>query len=467
MMLNPMTGLGPVASPPQTKAVASQPQKASPEVAGLPAESTAKPSAQALSEADSAAAAPAKGAVPGAAAAPSAFDALLQASRMKAGLTGTEVVAPPPASKTPLDALLSGIEALAAQQGAVDGVADLSGMVAAFAGLLQTYDAATGGQAVADLTRSLGLLDAEGMAQLAGLADRPAALLAQLATLANLPLMAESPAAGAPVALPVAAPVMMPQAGIPKGPLDNAPRKDEGPALTALHVGASGATASPSGSDGPLPASVAGGLKVGPATAKPEGAPSDLRAAVMGALAATSAGAEAEVSSFSAAGSSSLFSPMEARLLAAGANGLARPTDAWQPPASGFARNLTQQIRQASFVDGQTRISLAPRGLGEVEIEMAPDEAGNLRIVLRAENPAVLQALRGDRDGLLLTLSDSGADVRDADLSFEDFSHRQRGQADETGAPRRIPADVGPAAAPDPLPVPRGVIADGALDILT
>ena len=146
---------------------------------------------------------------------------------------------------------------------------------------------------------------------------------------------------------------------------------------------------------------------------------------------------------------------------------MARPAQVWQPPVSGFARNLAQQIRTATFVDGHTRISLAPRGLGEIEIDMRPDEAGKLRIILRAENPAVLHALRGDRDGLRMTLTDSGADVRDADLSFEDFGQRHRREAGSADAPSGRLADVGPADAPDPVERPRHLGATGTLDMLT
>lgn len=158
---------------------------------------------------------------------------------------------------------------------------------------------------------------------------------------------------------------------------------------------------------------------------------------------------------------------LDARPLTPGAPDMMRAPDAGLPPASGFARNLVQQIRTAQFSDGQTRISLAPRGLGEIEIDMRPDEAGKLRIILRAENPAVLQALRGDRDGLLLTLSSSGADVRDADLSFEDFSHRHRREAEQGEAPSQRAPETGRLIEDDlVLPVPRHRPV-GSLDMLT
>jgi flagellar hook-length control protein FliK len=186
----------------------------------------------------------------------------------------------------------------------------------------------------------------------------------------------------------------------------------------------------------------------------------DVRNLVMTALATAGAGPEAEAFALSS-------TQADLRPIMAAAPDMARPVEVWQPPASGFARNLAQQIRTATFVDGHTRISLAPRGLGEIEIDMRPDEAGKLRIILRAENPAVLHALRGDRDGLLLTLTESGADVRDADLSFEDFGQRHRREAGSADAPTARIADIGPADTPDPVDRPRHIGATGTLDMLT
>ncbi len=138
------------------------------------------------------------------------------------------------------------------------------------------------------------------------------------------------------------------------------------------------------------------------------------------------------------------------------------------PQPSGFSRALTSQIRETSIVEGRTRIALTPGGLGEIEIELSRDE-GQLRVVIRAENQTVLQALRGDRDGLMTMLGQSGAGVEDGQLSFESFDRGGRDGAapDEraTGRPGAT-ATAGPetALADDTPASPTG---DGQLDILT
>ncbi|MDG4648657.1 flagellar hook-length control protein FliK [Roseibacterium sp. SDUM158017] len=90
-----------------------------------------------------------------------------------------------------------------------------------------------------------------------------------------------------------------------------------------------------------------------------------------------------------------------------------------------FSRHLLAQVRGAHITEGGTRIELTPRGLGDIEIDMRHDEAGKLRIVLKAENPAVLAAFRNDRDMLIGALRDGGVAVDDAELSFESFGGHQ------------------------------------------
>ncbi|MGP1358093.1 flagellar hook-length control protein FliK, partial [Roseicyclus sp.] len=102
-----------------------------------------------------------------------------------------------------------------------------------------------------------------------------------------------------------------------------------------------------------------------------------------------------------------------------------------QAAAPGFARNLVGQVRATPLAEGTTRIELRPRGLGDIEIDMRHDEAGKLRIILKAENPVVLSALRNDRDMLIGALREGGAAVEDADLSFESFGGHQSRQQPE------------------------------------
>ena len=108
-------------------------------------------------------------------------------------------------------------------------------------------------------------------------------------------------------------------------------------------------------------------------------------------------------------------------------------------PAFAFARRVAAQLHGHSFEEGKTRVELTPRGLGDIEVEVAHDDQGKLRIVLRAENPAVLTAFRNDRDMILDVLRDSGVAVDAGELGFEAFGGH--GQSDgysegqEPGAP--------------------------------
>ena len=94
-------------------------------------------------------------------------------------------------------------------------------------------------------------------------------------------------------------------------------------------------------------------------------------------------------------------------------------------PARSFSQNVASQILGRPLNEGITRIELAPRGLGNVVIELRVKETGDTQIIVKAENPAVLHALRTDREMLLSVLS-SGVSAQDGvDLEFEEFSQGQ------------------------------------------
>lgn len=379
------------------------------------------------------------------------FAAVLAATRPQAGQGASAGKLPQASAETSIDAALTELsakaKALIAAFESGPGVPELSDMVRAFGGLLQDFDAATGQDTFEALVFQINLLDAAGLANLDAVRADPAALFAALAALAGVPLGGGKGQAGPVVALP--------QPGKAKGEVAMTTpvvSRREGNDVALLPR--TGMTPPPEETlKGPLmPAqqAVAGHT--------PQDAGAVVRSAVLTALAA--AGAEAEVPPAS-------MTQADLRAPASSAADALRPAVVMQPPATNFARNLAQQIRAVSFSEGNTRISLAPRGLGEIEIDMRPDEAGKLRIVLRAENPAVLFALRGDRDGLLLTLSESGTDIRDADLSFEDFGNRQRQDADPSNKSGHQSVEFGTDDITDSIAVPRRRVADGILDMLT
>lgn len=141
------------------------------------------------------------------------------------------------------------------------------------------------------------------------------------------------------------------------------------------------------------------------------------------------------------------------------------PQSGSAPQNNGFARNLVGQIRGVSFTEGTTRIELTPQGLGKLEIEIAPDEAGKLRVVIRAENPAVLNAMRSDREMLAGLLRDSGTSVDDGAMSFEGFE--QRGGTRSRGETGGTVTATGPVEDEEQVADPAPMVEDGRLNILT
>ncbi|EAQ01993.1 RNA polymerase sigma factor [Pseudooceanicola batsensis HTCC2597] len=160
--------------------------------------------------------------------------------------------------------------------------------------------------------------------------------------------------------------------------------------------------------------------------------------------------------------------PTAAPLIASVAETAPPPTTAQPTPQQGLARNLAGQIRGVSFAEGTTRIELSPAGLGSIEIEIAPDEAGKLRVVLRAENPAVLNAMRSDREMLAGLLRDGGTSVEEGAMSFEDLGQRRNpGGQDPLGS-----TVTGPVIAEDDdeggeIAAAPPAAGDGRLNILT
>lgn len=141
--------------------------------------------------------------------------------------------------------------------------------------------------------------------------------------------------------------------------------------------------------------------------------------------------------------------------------------EAQQP--SGFARNLASQIKGTSIVEGRTRIELAPRGLGEIEIDLRSDDTGKMRVVIRAENPAVLGAMRLDREHIAAILGGE-ASFDEATLDFESFQERDEARDGEKDSSVQG-AGSGPdetESAGDPAPVTRRApLGDGEIDIFT
>ncbi|WP_375689952.1 flagellar hook-length control protein FliK [Pseudooceanicola sp. LIPI14-2-Ac024] len=135
-----------------------------------------------------------------------------------------------------------------------------------------------------------------------------------------------------------------------------------------------------------------------------------------------------------------------------------------QPPVD--PREVLGQIRAQATEEGRIKVELKPAGLGMVEIDLTADEAGKLRVVVRAENAAVLNALRGDREGMAAMLRDAGHSVDDATMSFGEFGQQDRGAngAGQGGWSPVLGDVTDTEAETDPAPM-RARVTDGGVDI--
>ena len=92
---------------------------------------------------------------------------------------------------------------------------------------------------------------------------------------------------------------------------------------------------------------------------------------------------------------------------------------------------ILQQIADAKLLTANRQetssIELTPLGLGRIELDIESSASGQLRLLLRVENPLVLEALRNDRDALAAALTDQSGS--NAGFSFESFAP---GSADKT-----------------------------------
>ena len=136
-----------------------------------------------------------------------------------------------------------------------------------------------------------------------------------------------------------------------------------------------------------------------------------------------------------------------------------------------LSRHVSRQLRLPAGGEARTQITLRPDGLGTVEIDLTTDPSGRLSVLLRVENPAVLQALRADRDLLLTSLDQTGRDLGGAQLDFEGFGTGSEPRSDGDGrrsGPYQAGRDAGEMTALPAGPTARApLIGGGRIDLFT
>ena len=140
--------------------------------------------------------------------------------------------------------------------------------------------------------------------------------------------------------------------------------------------------------------------------------------------------------------------------------------------ASNFAQSIANQTQGKVFNQGLTRIELAPRGLGNIVIDLRTQESGEIQVMLRVENPAVLNALRTDREALLTLLSNGGVSSENISLDFEEFNqgqfNRDKGQIASGKMGSHLENDSeNPDEPENTAAQTKQLLADGRLDIFT
>lgn len=232
-----------------------------------------------------------------------------------------------------------------------------------------------------------------------------------------------------------------------------------------------GTGTSPSGGTG---AEAPGGARIAP-TSQDGAGPVGGATPAGGALMATPKEATSGSSLRTPGGEVAIHAPAEVRMQSV--EGSAPRPATGLPTGDGMQADIRAQIAGVRLSEGRTRIELTPRGLGDIEIDLR-QEGGQLRVVLRVENPAVLAGLRQDREGIAAMLRDGGVALGDGALGFESFDgHRSRGQPAPHGhaqgggraaGPRDEPEEPAPAPAPpDAGAVPRTAAPSSRLNLMT
>lgn len=146
------------------------------------------------------------------------------------------------------------------------------------------------------------------------------------------------------------------------------------------------------------------------------------------------------------------------------ATATARPeVDAPKPVPKPFAEALVAQVKSVDVSQGRTVVNLHPKGLGTIEVEVIADKDMTSKVVVRVENPAVLMALRDERQLLADTIGVADSSVMEFQDSREE--NPSGGAGNQTGGGNGLAAGLeteerGTARHLD-------MIDDGRLDILT
>lgn len=128
---------------------------------------------------------------------------------------------------------------------------------------------------------------------------------------------------------------------------------------------------------------------------------------------------------------------------------------------SALQRNLLDRLSEVQLEEGRSRFLLRPRGLGVVEIDLTRLVDGRMQVVLRLENPMVLDGLRAEAGQLGAWLEERGFDLGGSTPEFATWEGPEAEGEAGGDVPSETPSTLADPSAAAPLS------ADGRLNILT
>lgn len=133
------------------------------------------------------------------------------------------------------------------------------------------------------------------------------------------------------------------------------------------------------------------------------------------------------------------------------------------PVSKPFSEALMMQVKAAEVVDGRTSVHLHPRGLGNIDVEVIAGEKDVAsKIIVRVENPIILQHLRDDRQLLAQTIGVSDSAL----FEFHERGAEQDGKQSDDGQSGFVDTS-GDTAELATAPRHADVLSDDRIDILT
>lgn len=135
----------------------------------------------------------------------------------------------------------------------------------------------------------------------------------------------------------------------------------------------------------------------------------------------------------------------------------APPAPRQTPP---LLRNVLDRLSEVEIAEGKTRLLLRPKGMGVLEIDVARQIDGRLHLLIRAENPLLLDALRRESGAMSDFLGTRGFDLSGGEPELSRYTPPEPETEAEVSAVSEEPQD--------PDSPQSGPLLDGArLDLVT